>query len=295
MRARNASLQSEAHGLGRQRLDVARQRVIGLVAMHVDGQAALGSDAAERLHRACAILHRPLKMGNAADDIDAHVERTLKRCHAIGRAVVAILREGNELQVDIGRDLLPDLEQRFGRDQPRIRRVHMAADGEKPLADGEIAITQRPLDQRLLGQGWAQLAPERDALKQRAGDVHPWQAERQRCVHVEMRIAEGWAQQPAGGVDLFACGRGKVRLDCGDLSAHNTDINALASVRKVGVADDQVEHGWLLQMSAPLVDQAGMPTIRSSCDRRPATCRIDERRNDGRRYRHGSRYPWQSF
>ena len=52
-----------------------------------------------------AIRHRALEMRDAADDVDAHVERAVQVLAALGRAVVAVLREGDELQVDIGRDL----------------------------------------------------------------------------------------------------------------------------------------------------------------------------------------------
>ena len=66
-----------------------------------------------------------------------------------GRAVVAVLREGDELEVEIGLDPLSDLEQRLDRDQPVVADVDMAADREQALADGEVAVAQRALDHGL--------------------------------------------------------------------------------------------------------------------------------------------------
>ncbi len=72
------------------------------------------------LDGAGAVFHRPLEVRNAANDADAHIERALERGDAIGRAVISVLREGDELQIDIGCDLFLDLEQRFGRHEARI-------------------------------------------------------------------------------------------------------------------------------------------------------------------------------
>ena len=41
-------------------------------------------------------------MRDAADDLDAEVERALEIARGGGRAEIAVLREGDELQVEIG-------------------------------------------------------------------------------------------------------------------------------------------------------------------------------------------------
>ena len=119
----------------------------------------------------------------------------------------------------------------------------MAAHGEQPLGHSKVAIADSAFDQRLFGQGRAQLAPEGNAFEQRAGAIHPGQAERECRIHVEMRIDEGRADQLARRVD----GRGgfavDARFDGGDAPVADSDIAALAPVGQGGVADQKVEHG----------------------------------------------------
>jgi hypothetical protein len=148
VRAIDAALQAEADGLRGQRLDMAREGIVGFVAMHVDRQAAIGGDAAERFDRfAVPSSNRPLEMRNAPDDVDAHVERAVERIDRARRAIVAVLGEGDQLQIDIGRDLLADLEQRLDGQQPGITGVDMAANEQQALGDSKVAIAQGTIDQ----------------------------------------------------------------------------------------------------------------------------------------------------
>ena len=59
-------------------------------------------------------------MRDAADNVDAHVERPVEAADAVLGAVVAILREGDELEVDIGFDPLLHFQERFDRHQLRV-------------------------------------------------------------------------------------------------------------------------------------------------------------------------------
>ena len=115
MRAGDAARQAEPLRLERERLDVPRQRIVGFVAMHVDPQAALRRDLAQHAHRLRAFGHRALEMRNAADDVDALVERALEVVVRALGAQQAVLRKGDELQVEIRRDALAHLEQRIDR------------------------------------------------------------------------------------------------------------------------------------------------------------------------------------
>jgi hypothetical protein len=66
-------MQPKALRLESEGLDMARQRVVGLVAVHVHAQAALSGNLAQGPHCGGAILHRALEMRDAADDLDAPV------------------------------------------------------------------------------------------------------------------------------------------------------------------------------------------------------------------------------
>ena len=78
MRAGDASVEPKPLGLADQRLDVAGERIVGLVAMQIDPQSARGGDLAQRPHRGGAVGHGALEMRNAADDLDAAIERPLE-------------------------------------------------------------------------------------------------------------------------------------------------------------------------------------------------------------------------
>ena len=133
MRAGDAAVQAETLRFGCERFDVARQRIVGLVAVHVDRQAALGRDVAQHLDRARAFLHGAFEMWNAADHVDALVQSALQVLRRIGRAEIAVLRERDELQVDVGRDPPLHVEQRIDRDEPVVADIDMAADREQAL------------------------------------------------------------------------------------------------------------------------------------------------------------------
>jgi hypothetical protein len=240
--AGDTALQAQAHRLRRQRLHMARQRIVALIAMHVYHQAALGRDLAEGAHGGGAVGQGALEMGNAADHIDAAVQRQFQQFHRARRTVIAILREGHELQVQIGRDLFLHLEQGIDRQQPRIADVHMAAHRQQPLRHRPVAIGQGPLRHRLLGQLRLQFAPELDAFQQGAGLVQPRQAERQRRVHMEMGINERRRNQPSRRVDLLRALRSNPRLCRDDSPILDTDIDSCTAIRQIAAANYQVHH-----------------------------------------------------
>ena len=159
MRTGHPALQAEPLRLIGKLLDMARQRIVGLVAMQVDHQPTPGGDFAEFRHRTRAVGHGAFEMRNAADDIDAHVERAdgvLKRRR---RTIEPVLREGDQLQVDIGRDRLLDVEQGLHRQKAIVADIDMGADGEKAHRYGPVAIGERALAHRLVRQKRLQLAP----------------------------------------------------------------------------------------------------------------------------------------
>ena len=137
--------------------------------MHVHTQSARRRDLAEDAHRLGAFGHRALEMRNAADDVDALVERA----HEVGAArprerSSAVLRKGDELQVEIGRDALATSSSASTGHEPRIADVDMRAYREKPLPTAQSQYGERAFDDGVRRQRRLQLAPQRDAFEQRS-------------------------------------------------------------------------------------------------------------------------------
>ena len=164
-----------------------------------------------------AVLHGPLEMRDAADDVDALVEGAGQVREAVRRAEEPVLRKGDELEVEVGGDGAPDLEERVDADQPRVGGVDVAADREEAHRHRPVAVGERAVADLLEGRDRAEFAPELDALEQRPGRVDPRQAVGQRCVHVEVRVDERRGDEVAGGVDAPA-GFGVEAADGGDRS-----------------------------------------------------------------------------
>ena len=83
-------------------------------------------------------------MRDAADDIDALVERAEQVLAACRITEKAVLREGDELDVDEGRHLALDLEQGVDGEQPIVGDVDMAADREVAARDRPAAEARAP-------------------------------------------------------------------------------------------------------------------------------------------------------
>jgi hypothetical protein len=136
------------------------------------------------------------------------------------------------------------VQQRLDADQPVVAHVDVAADGEQPLRHREVAIAQGALDHRLRRQQGLELAPQRDALEQRARPVEARHAHRQGGVEMEVRIDEGRRHQPAAGIDDAA----RVRLDAAfhrnDAAVPAGDVEPFAAIGQAGVPDEKIEgHG----------------------------------------------------
>ena len=180
--------------------------------MHVHAQAALGSELAQQPDAQRAVRHGSLEMRNAADHIHALVERTLQVVHVLLGPLCAaqhtVLREGHQLQIDVGRNAALHFEQGIYRQQTRIADVNMAANRQQPFGHRPVAVGQRALDQRLLRQQRLQLTPQRNAFEQRARLIHARQAVTQRGVHMEVGVDKRRAEQLALGIDeLVRVGR----------------------------------------------------------------------------------------
>ena len=78
MRADDAALKTEPLRLVAQNFDMARQRIVRLVAMNIDQEPAFRRDLAQGFEACSTIGHGALEMRNAAHHIDTHVERALE-------------------------------------------------------------------------------------------------------------------------------------------------------------------------------------------------------------------------
>src|SRR6516165_2504487 len=221
---------------------MARQGIVGLVAMHVDGKAARGGDLAELGDRARALGHAALEMRDAAHDIHALVEGTQQVLPRRGMAEEPVLREGDELEVEEGADLALHLEQGLDREELVVADIHMAADGEAAARDRPAAELMSARLDGLDLKMRLQLRPERDALQQRAALVEPRPAEAQGRIHMEMGIDEGGRHQPAAQIDLPRRLGLEGWLDPRDPAISDGDIVVLAAIRQIGAAQDEVEH-----------------------------------------------------
>src|SRR5271156_268319 len=193
-----------------------------------------------------------LEMRNAAHDFDPQVERALEIARPVRGAEIAVLRECDELQIEIRLRLRANVDQSLYRDEPVVADVDMRAHREQALADGQIAIAQRALRDRLVREQRLQFAPQRDALEQGARLVEPGQAQRQSRVHVKMTVDERRGDEPAAGVDDCSRLGLNVRLDRDDAPVARGDVDVRAAVRQRRAADDQIEgHGSTLLAGFP--------------------------------------------
>ena len=81
----------------------------------------------------------------------SEIEGPFKVPRSSRRAEVAVLGEGDELQVEVWLHLLLHLEQRLDREKAVVADIDMATHGKQALRDREIAIAQRSLGDRLMG------------------------------------------------------------------------------------------------------------------------------------------------
>ena len=147
------------------------------------------------------------------------------------------MREGHELQINIGCDLFLDLQQRLYRQQPRIAGVHVRANRQQAFGHRPIAIRERALGDRFQRQRRFELAPQCNAFEQGAALIDAWQAVAQRCIQVEVRIHERRAHQHALGInDLVSCSS-KVLGDFNNFAAHHGDAHSGSPIGEICVFD----------------------------------------------------------
>ena len=76
-------------------------RIVGFIAMHIDQQPTIGGNFHQGADAFATIGHGPFEMGNATHYIDAFIECAGKLFRRILIPQITVLRESNELQIDI--------------------------------------------------------------------------------------------------------------------------------------------------------------------------------------------------
>ena len=107
--------------------------------MHVDHQAVVGGDSCKGGDGVGAILHGAFEMRDATDHVHAFFQGAEKVFLGFGVAEEAVLREGDELDVEIGFEVLAEGEEGVHRQEAVVADVDMAADGEGAAGDGPEA------------------------------------------------------------------------------------------------------------------------------------------------------------
>jgi len=113
-----------------------------------------------------------------------------------------VLWEGDEAQVDDIAHLIAELEQGPQGREGRIADVDVRPDDAGPLRDFPEDGLARPGLHVLVGQRRLPVGPGQDALDERAGFVMARLTDRERGIHVDVRVDERRRQEAAIGLEL---------------------------------------------------------------------------------------------
>ena len=198
---RSRAVQAQTLRLERQRPDVARQRVV-----------ASSQCMSTSLPRSAAISQSSLTLAAPSPSVRSKcgIPPTTSTPRSSARfrlstplhgAQHAVLRERDELQIEVGatRRLTSSKASTASRFRSLVSTCERIA--SKPLGDGPVAIGEGALDDGVGRQRWFQLAPQRDALEQRAARIDARQAIAQRRVHVKAVVDEGGDSSMPPAVD----------------------------------------------------------------------------------------------
>lgn len=102
-------------------------RVVGLVAVHIHQAAGALGQVHQKLHRRYPLVAGIFEMRNAADDIGANRHGFSHQRPAVGVRLDALLREGDNLQVDQLTHLVTHLDHDLERGEFRVGHIDMGA------------------------------------------------------------------------------------------------------------------------------------------------------------------------
>ena len=199
----DAAAEPELHRVVGHHLEEARARIVRLVAVHVDAARVLLRELEHAVHFLQAELGRRLVVRDAADAVDAEPERVLEPLLVAVAREDAVLRERGDLhRAEVG-DLVAQPQEAAHHRLVLARDVGVRADEERPLRDRPAHDLARALEDVLLGEARLQLAPDVDALDQRAGLVPARPARGERRVEMEVAVDERRRDEACVRVDLL--------------------------------------------------------------------------------------------
>ena len=221
----HAAAEAVLHRVVGHHLEEARARVVGLVAVDVDAAAVLLRELEDAVHLREPELRGRLVVGDAADAVDAELDRVLEAL------LVALVREDPVLRERRHLDRAEVGELVAHAEEPAHHRVVLAGDvrvranEERALRDRPADDLARALEDVLLGERRLQLAPDVDPLDQRARLVPARLARRERRVEMEVAVDERRRDEPALGVELSCASTSSVCADARQAAAFDREVD----------------------------------------------------------------------
>ena len=239
VRGGDAAAEPELHGVVGHHLEEARARVVRLVAVHVDAARVLLRELEHAVHFLQPELRRRLVVRDAADAVDAEPERVLEPLLVAVAREDAVLRERGDLhRAEIGQ-LVAHAQQPAHHRLVLAGDVGVRADEERSLRDRPADDLARALEDVLLGEARLQLAPDVDALDQRARLVPARLAGCERRVEMEVAVDERSRDEPRFGVELLCGVDGERLADPRPAAVLGREIDEPA-VEQARVAHDEI-------------------------------------------------------
>src|SRR5438132_946413 len=186
-------------------------------------------------------------MRNAADNIRPHFDGAPHLRLAVGEGLNTLLWKCDQLQRDLIRKFLSDLEQRPQRRELGVANVDVTADEEDPVRDLPAEHLGNPALDVFDGQVLDPLTPDRDALEERAAEVVPRLANGEDGIEVDVRFDQGGREQAPSSVDdVRGPGRPRSWRRRDPASLDGNGHQALRS-GEPGVADHEIGHAGSLK------------------------------------------------
>ncbi len=191
-----------------------------------------------------AVGHRALEMRNAADDVDAHRERLLQELDAVGASQHAVLRERDELQVEVRLHALLARAAALRRreDAGRTRRRASGSRAAPSPRPSRSNASARSTIASCVSSGFnsphSAMPSSSVPLWLTRGNPYDSVASMWKCASTN-----GGVSRLPPRVDHFRRGRVDARRHVDDAAAGDEHVHAGAAIGQRRVADQKVGHG----------------------------------------------------